>query len=81
MRRPKSDLAWLFIQSRDDVGDRVWQEIVKREEGPKNKSPQTGDAPHREMLSCQRRRSGFAFLMLTTRAGGGNSVGIGGRRW
>jgi len=34
-----------------------------------------------EMLSCQRRRSGFAFLMLTTRAGWVNSVGIGGRRW
>jgi hypothetical protein len=37
--------------------------------------------PAGDMLSCQRRLSGFAFLMLTTRDGGDNSIGCGGRRW
>src|SRR5208282_2354166 len=60
--------------------EEIWQEIVTRR-GRSRQQIASGTCSQREMLPCQRRRSGFAFLMLTTRADSGNSIGFGGRRW
>src|SRR6202166_3294402 len=76
----KSVLPGYLSRAETACGEGISQEIVKE------RKVQTTNRLGRDMLRagyafCQRRGSGFAFFMVTTRADGGKSIAFGGRRW